>query len=145
MNRRIKQQSGIILLECICVISLLAFIMMTTQPIWQLIQRQNVVGQSLAMIQAVLPVLTTDIMNSDQCYLTKQALRLEVKNDAGYVSEYIEYQFQNNQLIRKKNGGYERVGTEFSGEFQVNMDVIETTFIFSDQIYHLTIPCNQKQ
>ncbi|MGL4624603.1 MAG: hypothetical protein ACRCWD_06945 [Culicoidibacterales bacterium] len=141
----VKKQTGIILLECLCVLSLLAFIIMTTQPLWQLVKRQVPVGESLAMVQAVLPVVLLDITASDTCTGTKQALRLETLSDDGNLIDYIEYQFQNQQFIRKKNGGYERVGVDFSGEFQVKTDQVTLKFIFEDASYEFSAACQERE
>lgn len=137
-----SNQQGIMLLECLCVLSFLGFIIMSTQPVWQLLQREHTLGRSLAMVQAVLPILATDVTNSDRCLVVKQTLRLEEVNSEGNVSGYIEYSFANQQLIRKKNGGYERVGVGFGGDFQASDERIGITFNFTDETYRFHLACS---
>ncbi|MGL4972207.1 MAG: hypothetical protein ACRC6H_03605 [Culicoidibacterales bacterium] len=140
MNKR--NQAGIILLECLVAFSMVTLILVTIQPVLQVVKHSRQQTSALAMVQAGMPVLIKDIEASDRCAIQYKMLRLEIENELGYVVDTIKYSYGGEQLLRQKNGGYERVMVWLEGvNFHLEQTTLTVTFDFANERYQFQIKC----
>lgn len=128
-------ERGTILLECLLALSCAAIVLVGTLPIWQFLQRtQRVDG--LAIVQTVTPLLAQDFAAADVVYVQPQQLTLETKNEAQQLLSRVVYVVGKDQLIRKKNGGFERVATQVQRiEFVQREQCVGVLFVIDREQY----------
>ncbi|MGL5915946.1 MAG: competence type IV pilus minor pilin ComGF [Culicoidibacterales bacterium] len=130
------------MLECLVALSILTIITLTIQPVLQVVQRSRKTESQLEMVQAGLPILTSDIETASRCAIQNQSLRLEFDNYLGVVVDVIRYNYSGQQLLRQKNGGYERMMAELKNvKFSIEANVLTVILEFSHERYRFKMNC----